>query len=200
MNSATVATEASPGQEFEVFKQLVGYISGTVGSVKAYLKKLLNISIVLGLCLTASAYGWLEQMGISLAVAAVFSFLPVLLLLVLRSRLSDIEALPEELNGLENVAGQISAQIREHNMSDKFQSLLSSSDQSFRQRMKKIIGIAPMILELRGYLEGIVKPHVLGTLLAAANPAFGFALAFAILPVLLWGFFLLVSTLLLLIF
>lgn len=200
MNSATVAADATPGQEFEVFRQLVGYVAGTVGSANAYLKKLLNISVVLGVCLTLSAYGWLDQIGIGLAVAAVFAFVPVLLLLILRSKLNDIEALPEELNGLENVAGQISEQIREHNLGGQFQSLISSTDQSFRQRLKKIISLAPMLLELKGYLEGIVKPHVLGTLLTAANPALGFALAFAIVPVVLWGLFLVVSTLLLLVF
>ena len=113
---------------------MVGYVAGTVGSANAYLKKLLNISIFLGVCLTISAYGWLDSFGISFAVAVVFAFIPVIILLILRSKLNDIEALPAELEDLENVAGQIGAQLRAHNLSGQCQAPCCFQGNSFWSR------------------------------------------------------------------
>ena len=186
--------------EFEMFKKVVVYTSSTASLGKRYLNKLLSLALLSGLMIAWSIFSLVGGLNIASGLLAVFALAPALFILFLRSRLSDVESLPVEVEKFEQSAIVISQKLREKDFKSVVDIRSLSEEVPFRKRLKLLTSLAPMLFNFKSQLGELFRPQMVVAIMSVVNPFYGFCLLLAIFITLVWLLLMLIVGLIALIF
>lgn len=180
-------TDDKNSKEYQILKIFLENVSKTAVIANRYLKKLLLTSVVTSTIIACIAFDWIGDFYVGLILCILIAYLPLLFIMFLRSKLSKVESLPEEINEMENIADEITKKLKEDGLANNLKEFISQEQLSLRKRIESLIRIAPLLYKIKDKLIDIVRPDIFITVYSVANPIFAFLMTFAIVPVGLWA-------------
>ncbi len=190
MNEASDSLEKTDGKnskEFQILKIFLENVSKTAGIANRYLRKLLLTSVFTSTIIACIAFDWIGDFYVGLILCILIAYLPLLFIMFLRSKLTKVESLPEEINEIENLADEITKKLMEDELINNLKEFISQEELNLRKRIKSLVSIAPLLYKIKDKLIDIVRPDIFIAVYSVANPIFAFLMAFVIVPVGLWA-------------
>lgn len=154
---------------------------------KPSLTKLFVISLIICSVITAIIYDLIGGLGLAFYLLAFLSFIPSILILLVKSRLENVAELPEKVVEISDSIGILNEKLKEEGLSEEFDQLLENEDLSLSQKLKLLVKAGPSLWKIKSAIQDSAQLDIIITALSIANPMFIWFIGASFLITVFWG-------------
>lgn len=165
--------KASSASELKaILMKVVEKIAGIASWAKSKLTTFFILAVVSGAWLS---YVNKEVFGLEIGtMSGIFAFLalPAIAIFFLRSKLSSVEDLPENIRQFEGALLETIEKMKEQNIMDELGNLKESKPKGLIGSIKELVTMGPVLAKLKSAFDEIGQPEIIANVIMVANPGF----------------------------